>query len=213
MPDNPMQTSYDRVAAEYARRMLNELDHKPRDRELLDQFAAQVKDRGQVCDLGTGPGQIARYVSERGVDVIGIDLSPAMVELARQAHPDVRFQQGDMRALPFLDDALGGITAFYSIIHIPRGEVVDVLKELRRVLQPGGLLLLAFHRGSEVHHLDEWWDQPVSVDFFFFQTDEMLGYLADAGLLIDEVVERDPYPGGEEAPTQRAYIFARKPSA
>ncbi len=211
MPDDPMQTSYDRVAEEYARRMLNELDHKPRDRELLDQFAAQTKDRGQVCDLGTGPGQIARYVSEQGVDVIGVDLSLAMVDLARRSHPGVRFRQGDMRALPFPDDALAGITAFYSIIHIPRGEVVAVLKELRRVLQPDGLLLLSFHRGDEVRHLDEWWDQPVSVDFYFFQITEMRRYLEEADFRIEQIVERDPYPDAE-APTQRAYIFARKPS-
>ena len=104
MHDNPTQTSYDRVAEEYARRMLHELDHKPRDRELLEHFAQQVTGKGRVADLGYWPGQIARYLHDHGVDAFGIDLSPAMVELARRAHPGMEFQQGDMRALPLPDD-------------------------------------------------------------------------------------------------------------
>jgi len=54
------QTSYDRLAGEYTRRMLHELDHKPRDRELLNQFAQQTLGKGRVLDLGCGPGQVAR---------------------------------------------------------------------------------------------------------------------------------------------------------
>ncbi len=208
-PPNPTQTSYDRVAEEYVRRMLHELDHKPFDRQLLERFAAQVAGKGRVADLGTGPGQIARYLRDLGVAAFGIDLSPAMVALARAAHPGMDFQQGDMRALPLPNESLAGMTAFYSVIHIPRAEVTRVLKEMRRVLQPGAPLLLSFHRGSEVRHLDEWWEHPVSVDFFFFERAEMLGYLGDAGLILDEVIERDPYPE-VEAQTRRIYIFAHK---
>lgn len=210
MSDNPIPNDYDPVAQEYARRMLNELDHKPRDRELLDQFAAQLLNRGRVADIGCGPGHVARYLHERGVDAFGIDLSPAMVALASQAHPGIEFQQGDMHALPLPDDSLAGIVSFYAIIHIPHGEVVRVLKEMRRVLQKNGVLLLAFHRGSEIRHLDQWWEQPVSIDFFFFERDEMVGYLEEAGFTVDEVVERAPYAEGVEAQTQRLYIFAHK---
>jgi ubiquinone/menaquinone biosynthesis C-methylase UbiE len=210
MSDNPTQTAYDLVAEEYARRMLNELDHKPRDRELLEQFAKAIAGKGRVADLGTGPGQIARYLHDHGVDAFGIDLSPAMVELARREHPGMDFQQGDMRALPFPDNSLAGITAFYCIIHIPRPDVIAVLKELRRVLQPGGRLLMSFHRGEQVVHRDEWWGAAVSVDFIFFERDEMVGYLQAAGFTIDEIVERSFYPDSDEAQTQRVYIFARK---
>jgi ubiquinone/menaquinone biosynthesis C-methylase UbiE len=216
MDNNPTQNAYDLVAEEYARRMLNELDHKPRDRQLLDQFGQQVAlsvRGGRVADLGTGPGQIAHYLHDHGVDAFGIDLSPAMVELARREHPGMEFQQSDMRALPFPEDSLAGITAFYSIIHIPRPEVIDVLKEIRRVLQPDGLLLMSFHRGEQIVHRDEWWGEIVSVDFVFFERDEMIGYLESAGFLIDEVVERDFYPDSDEAQTQRVYIFARKPAS
>ncbi|MEO8394186.1 MAG: class I SAM-dependent methyltransferase [Chloroflexota bacterium] len=207
-PD-PTQNAYDLVAEEYARHMLHELDHKPRDRQLLEQFALSVNG-GRVADLGTGPGQIARYLHDQGVDAFGIDLSPVMVELARRSHPGIEFQQGDMRALPLPDESLAGMTAFYCIIHIPRADVIAVLKEIRRVLQPGGLLLISFHRGEQIVHRDEWWGETVSVDFVFFERDEMVGYLQAAGFIIDEIVERDFYPDSDEAQTQRLYIFAHK---
>lgn len=204
------RTSYDRVAPEYTRLISDELKDKPLDRELLDRFAARVAGKGRVCDLGCGPGQVARYLHERGADAFGVDLSPGMLEQARRISPSIEFRQGNMRALDLPDGALAGIAAFYSIIHIPREVVTVVLKELRRVLQPGGLLLLAFHRGSDVVHMDEWWGQPVLLDFAFFEREEMEGYLRQAGFTIEESIERAPYPEVEHQ-SHRVYIFAHKP--
>jgi SAM-dependent methyltransferase len=105
-------------------------------------------------------------------------------------------------------NSYGAIAAFYSIIHISRSLVVDALRELKRVLRPDGVLLLSFHIGQEIIHRDEWWDKPVSLDFTFFETAEMKGYLQEAGFELEEVIERDPYPGFEYQ-SRRAYIFAR----
>jgi SAM-dependent methyltransferase len=206
------QSSYDRVADEYVRRIFDELQHKPLDRQLLDRFAAQVRDVGPACDLGCGPGHVARYLHERGVQVCGVDLSPAMVERARALTPAVEFGQGDMMALDAPDGAWAGIVAFYSIIHILRGDMLQALGEVRRVLRPGGILLLAFHIGDGAVHLDEWWGRKVCVDFFFFRPDEMAGELRAAGFEIEEIIEREPYPDVEHQ-SRRAYIFARRPTA
>ena len=111
---------------------------------------------------------MARYLAERGVKVCGIDLSPAMVERAQQLNPGIEFTQGNMLALDVKDEAFAGIVAFYSIIHIPREQVVIALREFKRVLRHGGWLLLAFHIGEGVKHLDEWWGYAVSVDTFLF---------------------------------------------
>jgi trans-aconitate methyltransferase len=91
------QTSFDLVADEYVRRIFDELQHKPLDRQLLDRFAASVREVGPACDMGCGPGHVARYLHERGVQICGIDLSPAMVEQARGLTPGVEFRQGDRR--------------------------------------------------------------------------------------------------------------------
>lgn len=207
-----LQESYDRVAEEYASRLYKELEKKPLDQQLLDRFAENVKDLGAVCDMGCGPGLITRYLSDHGVDdVFGIDLSPEMVGLARCLNPDIAFRQGDMLSLEKEDNSWGGIAAFYSIIHIPREQVVNALGELKRVLKPGGLLLLSFHIGDEHMHIDELWGEEVSIDFFLFTPPEMESYLDLAGLELGETVVRPPYAEDVEYQSQRAYIFARKP--
>jgi SAM-dependent methyltransferase len=205
------QTSYDLVADEYVRRIFEELQHKPLDRALLDRFAAGVRDVGPACDMGCGPGHVARYLHERGVQVCGVDLSPVMVERARRLVQGVEFRQGDMMALDAPDGAWAGIAAFYCIIHIAREDLSRALAELRRVLRPGGVLLLAFHIGDDAVHLDEWWGQKVCVDFFFFRSDEMAGYLRAAGFEVEEIIEREPYPVVEHQ-SRRGYIFARRPT-
>ncbi len=206
-----LRRSYDRVAEDYAEHFRAELDQKPFDRKMLDWLAEKVGDLGIICDMGCGPGQIARYLCDQGAQVCGCDLSPAMVEQAQRLHPDISFYCGDMLALPRVaDNSYGGVAAFYSIIHVPRPTVVQALQELKRVLRPQGVLLLAFHLGQEIIHRAEWWGKDVSLDFIFFEREEMTGYLRQAGFELQEVIEREPYPE-VEYPSRRAYLFARKP--
>ncbi len=207
---NEVQSSYDRVAAEYVQRISGELKHKPLDRQLLDRFAARVQGLGTICDLGCGPGHVASYLDERGVPVVGIDLSPAMVEQARRLNPGIEFLEGNMLSLDVEDEAWSGIVAFYSIIHFSRSEIAVALAEIKRVLRPGGLLFLAFHMGEEKVHLDDWWGQPVNLDFHFLRPEEIQDCLRAVGFEVEEIVEREPYRGAEHE-SRRAYIFARKP--
>jgi SAM-dependent methyltransferase len=210
-PQTKLDNNYDPVAEDYAREFCDEMDRKPFDRKMLDWLAEKVEGLGTICDMGCGPGQLARYLHGRGVNVCGIDLSPEMVRQAQALNPDIPFQQGDMLALTGVaDDSYAAIAAFYSIIHIPRPSVIDALRELKRVLRPQGVLLLAFHTGQQTIHKDEWWGKEVSLDFHFFETEEMKGYLTTAGFELEEVIERDPYPDFEY-PTRRTYIFAKKP--
>jgi SAM-dependent methyltransferase len=205
-----LQDSYDSVAEEYARHFCDEMEKKPFDRKMLDWLAEKVNGSGMICDLGCGPGQIAGYLHSRGVDVCGVDLSPEMVKQARRLNPAITFQQGDMLALTEVpNDHYGGIAAFYSIIHIPRPSVVDALRELKRVLRPEGTLLLTFHIGQETVHRDEFLGKEVSLDFYFFETEDMKDSLKAAGFELEEVIERDPYTEVEH-PSRRAYIFAKK---
>lgn len=203
--------SYDQIAAEYSSRIYAELDGKPLDRTLLEHFAERLRGHGEVCDLGCGPGHVARYLSERGLNVIGVDLSPGMVAQAAVLNPGIPFRVGDMLALDVPDDSWAGIVAFYSIIHIPREQVVAALREMRRVLAPGASLLLAFHIGNETLHVAEMWEQTVTLDFTFFEPAEMVSYLEQAGFAVEEAIERDPYAPDVEHQSRRAYILANKP--
>lgn len=203
------QSSYDQVSAEYAEKFKDEMDYKPFDRDCLDRLAREVGTLGPICDLGCGPGQIARYLHRNGVDTLGVDLSACMVAEAQRLNPEIPFHQGDMLALPNAEDSWGGIAAFYCIIHIPRQQIVDALREMKRVLKPGGSLLLTFHIGDEIKHLDEWWEKSVNLDFAFFQPEEMENWLREAGFHFEETLVREPNPEVEVA-TRRAYMFARK---
>jgi SAM-dependent methyltransferase len=205
-----VQSSYDRVAEEYVRHIYDELRHKPLDRQLLDRFADRVRGEGLVCDLGCGPGQVARYLYDRGVATCGIDLSPGMVERARQLNPGVDFRQGDMRSLEAPAEAWAGIAAFYAIVNLPPVDLAEAFREMWRVLQPRGLLLLSFHIGEEISHVDELWGCAVCLDFYFFRTGDVESRLRAAGFDIDEIVEREPYAPEVEYQSRRAYILARK---
>jgi SAM-dependent methyltransferase len=213
MVDGPgveaLAASYDEVADEYARRIAGELEGKPFDRELLARVAERLRGRGIVCDLGCGPGHVGRYLHEQGLDVVGVDLSDGMLAEARRLHPGLRFQRGDMTALDDVPDgAWAGVVAFYSLIHVPPERRPTALREMRRVLAPDGLLLLAFHSGRETLHLDEWWGRRVSLDFFFLDPDEIQAALRAASFAVEETLERAPYADVEH-PSRRAYLLAR----
>ena len=203
------QTSYDQVAAEYAEKFKDEMDDKPFDRDCLDRLAREVGNLGPICDMGCGPGQIARYLHRQDVDTLGVDLSPRMVAEAQRLNPEIPFHQGNMLSLPDADNSWGGIAAFYCIIHIPREQIVDALREMKRVLKPGGVLLVTFHIGQEIKHIDEWWEKPVNLDFAFYLPEEMEDWLKEAGYELEETLVREPNPAVEVA-TSRAYLFARK---
>ena len=207
--DDSIKKTYDLVAGDYVAHIFDELKDKPFDRQLLDEIAVRAGG-GVICDLGCGPGQVARYLHERGANVIGVDLSPGMIERARALTPGVPFEAGDMRALDVPDGAWQAIVAFYAIVHFQPAELAAVFREMKRVLAPGGAVLLSFHIGSEAVHRDEWWGHAVDVDFFFFQTAEVVAALEESGLNIERVLEREPYPEIEYQ-SRRAYIVATKP--
>jgi ubiquinone/menaquinone biosynthesis C-methylase UbiE len=154
-----IRESYDRLAEEYTHRIADELQHKPLDRELLDRFARQTSGRGEVCDMGCGPGHVARYLRNAGASVFGLDLSTGMLAQARKLNPEIRFREGNMSDLDIADGVLAGIAAFYAIVNISRESLLTVFREMHRVLHSSGLLLLAFHVGNEVLHEDELWGE------------------------------------------------------
>jgi SAM-dependent methyltransferase len=174
-----------------------------------------------VWDVGCGPGHVTAHLASLGLAAAGIDLSPAMIRQARARYPGQHFTVGSMTGLPSPDAAWHGIVAFYSLIHLTDdADLRLALREFRRVLTRGGLLLAAVHTrppadvrtvpapGGQVTHLDSWWDIPVDVSFRFFQADWLAAQIEAAGFTVQAVTWRVPYPGAE-TPTQRACLLAR----
>ncbi|HEY3567284.1 MAG TPA: class I SAM-dependent methyltransferase [Thermoanaerobaculia bacterium] len=203
-----IRESYDSAARGYAEHLADELVHKPLDRHLLNRFAEEMRGRGLVADLGCGPGHVARYLHERGVATAGLDLSPGMVEVAASLHPGLDFRVDDMTRLSLVDSSLAGIVAFYSIVHFEAAELGGVFQQMRRVLVPGGLALVAFHIGEQVVHLDDLFGAPVSLDFRFHDPGKVVEALRTSRLPVIEHTEREPYEGAEH-PSRRCYLLAK----
>jgi ubiquinone/menaquinone biosynthesis C-methylase UbiE len=201
--DHDVGSSYDRVAEKYEARFLGELSSKPRDRALLDAFSAVVGD--PVVEVGCGPGQIGAYVRARSRRVIGADISVAMATRAtRRLDATV---VGDMRALPIGTGAAAGVLAFYSLIHLPRREVVLALEEFARILRPGGRALFSAHEGQGETEVGEFLGEAVRVRVTFFELDELVAATRAAGLEIVRAERRAPY--ATESERFRLYVEAR----
>jgi SAM-dependent methyltransferase len=205
-----IRACYDAVARQYAERFADELAHKPLDRELLGRFASAVRGRGDVYDLGCGPGQTTAFLHDCGVRVRGLDISADLLREARRRHPGLEFEPGDMLTLPLADASLAGVVAFYAIVHLSPAGLRRALAEMHRVLRPGGRLLLAFHVGEGSIHVEEFLGRSVALDFVFFTPQSVTDELIRAGFVAVEAIERDPYPEVEH-PSRRAYLLARKP--
>ncbi|OLT01177.1 hypothetical protein BJF90_32980 [Pseudonocardia sp. CNS-004] len=206
-----MRAGYDAAAAGYAQELAGELAHKPFDRWLLDRVAVEA-DGGPVADVGTGPGHVAARLAESGASVVGVDLSPAMVDKARSLFPDLEFEAGDLTNLlrPRAASGWSAITAWYAFVHMAASELPAVIAGLARVLVPGGRLAFALHVGDEVRHLDEFFGAPVDLDFVQHNASEVVEAVTAAGLVDVEWYLRSPLRD-VETPTDRLYVLARKP--
>jgi SAM-dependent methyltransferase len=212
-----VRVSYDAVTDAYVERVHGELAHKPLDRAVLAAFAEQVLDAfdgaASVCDAGCGPGHIGAFLADRGLTVTGIDLSPAMIERARELHPDLTFEVGTMTALEAGNEHWQGLIAFYSLIHLTSDEELRAaLGEFHRTLVDGGLLLVAVHlgeHGDATVHADDMLGVSVDMDFHFFAADQLAAEITSAGFNIVAQLIRAPYPD-VEVQTTRAYVLARR---
>ncbi|MBT2409774.1 methyltransferase domain-containing protein [Streptomyces sp. ISL-12] len=175
---------YDAIAEDYADRFRAAGAGTPLDRALMGAFAELVGPEGEVADLGCGPGRVTAHLASLGLRVFGLDLSAAMLEIARREHPDLRFEQGSMLALDLPDGALAGAVSWYSSIHTPWERLPDLFAEVRRVLAPGGHLLLAFQVGDEPLLLDRPFGHPVTLEFERRRPEPVAELLERAGFTV-----------------------------
>ncbi|SJN20343.1 methyltransferase [Mycetocola reblochoni REB411] len=134
--------AYGARAAEYTERFGGIEAAAATDRRRVLEWARAV--HGPVLDVGCGPGQWTAFLAEHGVEAAGIDPTPEFVAAARRLHPGMRYRLGHAESLAVADGALGGVLAWYSLIHIRPERIDDVLREFARALRPGGGLAIGF---------------------------------------------------------------------
>jgi SAM-dependent methyltransferase len=208
-PGDEVRETYNTVARSYADQIPGLSAETDADIALIDSFATRISASGggTVLDAGAGPGRVTHYLSELGLDISGVDLSPGMVEVARATYPGLRFAVGTHQRLDVADASLAGLIAWYSIIHTALDGLPAVFAEFARALRPGGFLLLGFHAGSEVVHVTQSYGHEVMIDLNLFSADAISQLLAEAGFTEITPIVRAP-EGRERRP--QAFVSAQR---
>jgi ubiquinone/menaquinone biosynthesis C-methylase UbiE len=209
-----VRAAYNAVAREYDRQLGDELDAKPLDRALLTALVELVG-TGTIADVGCGPGHVTRYLATLHNDVLGVDLSPAMITVARERAPRLTFTIGSMLGLAAAEGGWAGVVSLYSIIHLTAHERLTAFAEFARVTQPGGWLLIAFHVDSpefmtgQINHITDWFGQRVELDGHFLDPDEVASHVSAAGFTLIAKMDRRPTPE-VEYPSRRCYLLLQR---
>lgn len=119
-----------------------------------DRFLELVPEPGRLTlDVGCGEGRVTRDLAELGHRVTGIDASATMIAAARDADPDGDYVLADAARLPFADGHADLVVSFMSLMDVD--DMPNVVRELARVLEPGGRLALAVvHPINSGHEVD-----------------------------------------------------------
>ena len=185
----------------------------PIDQSLLVAFVELVKGQAihRVVDVGCGPGRAAAFAAVRGLDVVGVDVSQAMLSVARSAHPHIKFEEGQLDALPFERGIFGGAVCWYSIIYTPPGRLTEAFAELARVLMPGGYLLLAFQAEDEPIHRTNAHGAHLPLTSYRHSVQDVADRLEDLGFNIYTTVVRAPDLENETA--FQGFVIASSPTS
>jgi ubiquinone/menaquinone biosynthesis C-methylase UbiE len=209
-----IRRTYDAVAAVYDDELRDELDAKPFDRNLLA-TVSELSNGGVLADVGCGPGHITDFLARSHPEVIGIDLSPEMINIARTANPGLSFEVASMLDLPVADRAWTGIVAMYSIIHLNQDERRRAFAEFHRVVRPGGWLLVSFHIDSSdfpsgsTNHLTQWFGAEVDLEGYFLDDGAVADEVQEAGWQLVLHTVRQPMSAAE-FPSRRCYLLAQR---
>jgi ubiquinone/menaquinone biosynthesis C-methylase UbiE len=204
---------YDTVAATYAEVLPDTRYEAALDLGMVDHFIACLPDSElPVLDAGCGTGRMLDHLSARGIrNLVGCDLSPEMLAYARAGHPAVALEVADLRELPYADASIRAIFCWYAIIHSTKSEVAAIFDEARRVLAPGGTLLLGFQAGTGEREVERAYGHDVTLHGVLHETHEIAHLLSDAGFDVTATARRASV--GLERHGQGFVLARRRPAA
>jgi cyclopropane fatty-acyl-phospholipid synthase-like methyltransferase len=202
-----VERGYDQIADAYAA-LEAEGAEWPRMRHLRA-LLSRLPSGGDVLDLGCGngvPEMVAIQDRHRGV---GVDLSSAQIERAREKVPGARFIHGDMLAVAFADASFDAIVSFYAIEHVPREVHGPLFERFYRWLRPHGRLLFTLEAGGdEPGRTGEWLGVPMF--FSHYDADTTATLLEHAGFVVERREVESQLEGDREI--EYVWFHARKPA-
>jgi ubiquinone/menaquinone biosynthesis C-methylase UbiE len=186
--------AYNLAAQKYHDLFHNEMNEKEYDRKLLDSFAARFNKDSLICDAGCGPSaHIGEYLFDKGIKVVGVDISEKCIDLAKLNNPEMEFEYADISNLPFDDNSFNGLISYYSIINTPKIYIPKIFSEFRRVLKPDGYLLVAVKAGTTEGYIDDLLEVKTKIYFSLFTQEEIVNYFSQAGFLLKFFDKRNHY--------------------
>ncbi|GAB2459394.1 ubiquinone/menaquinone biosynthesis C-methylase UbiE [Conyzicola lurida] len=186
MTVDPVHAAYTNRAGEYIE-AVGKIEHAAvADRDYVLAWAQSVD--GPLLDVGCGPGQWTEFLREAGLDVEGVDLVEAFIDDARQRYPSARYRVGRAEALGVPAGSLGGVLAWYSLIHTDPERLDEPLKEFARAIRPGGSLVIGFFDGVA----GESFDHAVATAYYW-SVGSLAEWLVRAGFTVtDARTRQDP---------------------
>lgn len=133
-----VRKGYDKIAEKYQadRHVFDNIKE-------LEELESLLPKNAKVLDVGCGAGvPVTKFLVDSGFDVTGVDFSESMLKLAGKNVPKAKFIKKDMTKLDFRDNSFDGLTAFYSIIHVPKEKHSSLFQSFHRILKPNGSMLV-----------------------------------------------------------------------
>ena len=194
---------YNGIAEQYAKEFSKPSEH-------IEEFLALLPKNAKILDVGCGVGVDAGFMVAEGFEIIGIDLSKEMLNIARQKFPQIDFRQQNMIEIDFPQNSFNGILASFSLIHIAKKDIPPLLKKFHNLLKKTGVIYIAL---QGVKSEEIFVNGPFNRDEKFFLNvlsfDEIKNLLIDAGFSIFKKYERAP-KSIKELNYLKLYVIAKK---
>lgn len=197
--------TYDKIADKYASHYFNDLSDSP----YFDKFLSYLTKGSRILDIGCGNGNFSKYISDKGFNCEGIDLSPEMLRIARKRVPGIKFTLKDMRKLDYGADSFDGLIVAYSLIHIPSDQVISTLQGFKKILKPEGVVLLITQKGEPDKVVNEPLKKDEKIFINFFTKERLTDFLKKSGFMI-VYQEEKPIQDLESLSDIVIYTIARK---
>ncbi|WP_413452504.1 class I SAM-dependent methyltransferase [Georgenia phoenicis] len=202
MPIAEVRQAYSARAEDYTN-AVGLIEHAAQaDRDALLAWARGIE--GPVLDVGCGPGQWTSFLHDQGIDIEGVDPVDTFITAARARYPEARYRTGRAEGLGLPDGSLGGVLAWFSLIHTDPRHIHGPLAELARCLRPGGSLAAGFFVGAD----GEPFDHAITTAYFW-SVEGLTNRLDRAGFTVVDVQVRTD-PGTR---TQGLIVAERRPTA
>lgn len=193
-----LRNTYNKIAEDYFKEHKANIEWFNSIYGYLDKFIYFLKPGSFVLDVGCGPGFHSKYLISKGFKVIGIDFSEKMIEIANRETPEGDFRVMDIRDLSDLNQKFDGIFAHAILLHFPKKEAKDILKNLKDKLKLGGYLSIAIKeirtdREEEQVVVENDYGYEYQRFFSYYTLDEIKNYLKDLEM---EICYEDIIPKG-----------------